>query len=309
MNRIGTGRIGLGCMGLTTAYGRPDPGQARQTLAAAVDAGVTFFDTADMYGNGANERLVGEGLRPHRDRVQIATKCGITTWPGIGLPRGVDARPDRVRRCADASLRRLGIDVIDLYYLHRPDPKVPIEETMGAFADLVGAGKVLAVGLSECDAATIRRAHAVVPIAALQTEWSLFERRIEHGPLQAAREVGAAVVPYAPLGRGMLTGDPRATTNLRLLDFRRLLPRWRRANLERHLAAVDRVRQVAARHDATPGQVALAWLLAQGDDVLPIPGTSKPHRLRENLAAADLVLTPDDRAELDAIAATLEGIA
>ncbi|NNG18729.1 aldo/keto reductase [Naumannella sp. ID2617S] len=291
-------------MSMTLTYGRPDQASARRTLAAAVDSGVTLFDTADMYGRGANESFVGEALRPHRDRVRIATKCGITTWPVLGMPRGLDARPERILRCADASLRRLGVEVIDLYYLHRPDPKVPIEESMGAMAQLVAAGKVREVGLSECDADTIHRAVRVQPIAALQTEWSLFERAIEHGPLAAARAVGATVVAYSPLGRGMLTGDPKAATRLPLLDYRRFLPRWRRANLAAALRGVDVVRRVAAARDATPGQVALAWLLSRGDDVVPIPGTTRPHRLAENLAAADLTLTEDDLARLDSVAAT-----
>ncbi|GAB3696857.1 aldo/keto reductase [Mariniluteicoccus flavus] len=304
LGELDVSALGLGCMGMTLAYGRPDQESARRTVDAAVDAGVTLFDTADMYGNGANEAFVGQALRPHRGRVRIATKCGITTWPVLGMPRGLDARPERILRCADASLKRLGVDVIDLYYLHRPDPLVPIEESMGAMAQLVGAGKVHAVGLSECDAATIRRAATVVPIAALQTEWSLFERAIEDGPLAAAREVGATVVPYSPLGRGMLTGDPKAATDLPLLDYRRFLPRWRGANLAAALRAVDVVRRVAATRGATPGQVALAWVLAQGDDVVPIPGTTKPHRLTENLEALDLALTDDDLAQLDGVAAT-----
>lgn len=299
------GPMGLGCMGMTMAYGRPDEALARRTLAAAVDAGVTLFDTADMYARGANEELVGDALRPHRDRVRIATKTGIATWPVIGLPRGLDGRPASIRTNVEGSLRRLQTDVIDLYYLHRVDPSVPVEESIGAMGELVAAGKVRAVGISECTADELRRAAATHPIAALQSEWSLFERGIEDGPLQAAREVGATVVPYAPLGRGMLTGDPKATTDLPLLDFRRFLPRWRRANLASALAAVEVVRAVASRHDATPGQVALAWLLSRGDDVVPIPGTSKPHRLAENLAAVDLTLGPDDLAELDPLAATL----
>ncbi|GMA39140.1 aldo/keto reductase [Mobilicoccus caccae] len=268
--------LGLGCMGMTLAYGRPDQASARRTIDAAIDAGVTLFDTADMYGNGANETFVGGALAARRGRVRIATKCGITTWPVVGMPRGLDARPERILRCADASLRRLRTDVIDLYYLHRPDPKVPIEESMGAMAHLVTEGKVRAVGLSEADAGTIRRAAAVHPIAALQTEWSLFERGIEDGPLAAAREVGAGVVPYAPLGRGMLTGDPSAATDLPLLDFRRFLPRWRRANIAAALEGVEVVRRVAAGHGATPGQVALAWLLSRGRTSCPSPAPRSP---------------------------------
>lgn len=295
--------VGLGCMGMSTTYGRPDTAAARETLQRAIDAGVTLFDTADMYGNGHNERFVGASIASRRDEIVLATKTGILTMPGLGLPRGVDARPERIRLAVDASLRRLGTDRIDLFYLHRVDPEVPVEDSIGALAEAVAAGKVRYLGLSEAGPDEIRRAHATHPIAALQTEWSLFAREIEHGPLAVARQLGIGIVPYSPLGRGMLTGSVRATTRLPLLDYRRFLPRWRRANLASNLRQVEVVREVAEEVGVEAAQVALAWLLARGDDVVPIPGTTRVRHLESNLGSLDVRLSPEQLARLDAVEA------
>lgn len=305
MTRIGqleVNRLGLGCMGMSAVYGRPDPVEAAATLVHAVHRGVTMFDTADMYGSGHNERFIGTVLAPYRDEVVLASKTGILTVPGVGVPRGVDARPDRIRRAVDASLRRLGTDRIDLYYLHRVDPRVPIEESVGALAEAAAAGKVREIGVSEVTADELRRAHATHPIAAAQLEWSLFSRDKETEVIPTARELGIAVVCYSPLGRGMLTGSPAATTDLPLLDYRRFLPRWSRANVTANVAAVATVRAIADELGVTPGRVALAWLLAQGEDVIPIPGTKRRRYLEDNLAAADVCLSPAHLDVLGAIA-------
>lgn len=295
--------LGLGCMGMSPVYGRIDVDEAIATIHHALDIGVNLFDTADMYGNGGNEKLVGTALRARRDEAIIATKFGILTMPGVGLPRGLDARPERVARCVDASLSRLGIDVIDLYYLHRVDPKVPVEETIGAMAELVAAGKVRNLGISEATGDQLRRAHAVHPIAALQSEWSIFTRDLEADTLPVARELGVTVVPYSPLGRGMLTGDAAATRKLGIIDFRRTLPRWRGDNLDHNLALVERIRELATQQGATAGQIALAWLLNQGEDVVPIPGTKRRRWLDENVAATAVHLDADTVAELNAMTA------
>jgi aryl-alcohol dehydrogenase-like predicted oxidoreductase len=290
--------LGLGCMGMSFAYGSADPGEATATLHRAIDLGVTFLDTADMYGGGANEELLATVLADRRDEVTLATKFGILTGED-GYPSGVDGSPAHARRACDASLTRLGVDHIDLYYLHRPDPEVPIEDTVGAMAELVAAGKVRHIGLSESSADTIRRAAAVHPIAAVQSEWSVFSRDIERAVLPACRELGIGLVPYSPLGRGLLTGT--LPTEFADDDFRRTLPRFQRENLERNLATVEAVRGIAAARGGTPGQVALAWLLAQGDDVVPIPGTKRIRYLEENVGALDVALTPADLARLDAL--------
>ncbi len=284
--------IGLGCMGMSFAYGPADQDEALATLHHALDTGITLLDTADMYGGGANEKLLSTVLADRRDEIVLATKFGILTDPDTGLPSGVDGSPDYVRRCVDASLQRLGVDVIDLYYLHRVDPTRPIEETVGAMADLVAAGKVRELGLSEAGADTLRRASAVHPIAALQSEWSLFSRDIETSDVPAARELGVTVVPYSPLGRGMLTGSAAAAAP-GAGDFRATLPRWQADNLDHNLALVDEIRSVAGEVDATAGQVALAWLLAQGDDVVPIPGTKRRTYLDENIGALSVTLTAE----------------
>ena len=288
---------GLGCMGMSFAYGAPDADEAEATLRRAIELGVTFFDTADVYGLGHNEELVGKVLGPHRDEIVLATKFGISVDPGGA--RGVRGDADYVRQACDASLGRLGVDHIDLYYQHRPDVTVPIEETVGAMAELVAAGKVGHLGLSEASADTIRRAAAVHPIAALQTEWSLFSRDIEDEIVPTCRELGIGLVPYSPLGRGLLTGAVASLDELADDDFRRTQPRFQGDNLDRNLDAVAVVQAVAVAHEATPGQVALAWLNAHGDDVVPIPGTKRRRWLEENVGALDLALTPDDLARLD----------
>lgn len=296
--------IGLGCLGMATAYGRPDTASARRTVARALEAGITLFDTAEMYGRGSSESVLGAALGRHRDNVVIATKTGIRTLPGLGLAVGFDGRPERIRRAIDRSLRRLGTDRIDLYYLHRVDPTVPVEESIGAMAEAVTAGKIRHLGVSEAAPDQIRRAHAVHPLTAIQMEWSLFTRDPEAGALAVARELGIGIVAYSPLGRGMLTGSAAATTNLPLLDFRRLLPRWRRANLIENLRQVAIVREVADELGASPAQVALAWLLAKGDDVVPIPGTTSPRHLAADLAARDVRLTADQRERLENVVAS-----
>ena len=289
-------RLGLGCMGMSYAYGTTDDTESAATLHRALDLGVTFLDTADIYGFGANEELIGRTIADRRDEVFLATKFGITGDPLTDAVRGVNGSPEYVRSAIDASLRRLGVDHVDLYYQHRMDPGVPVEETIGAMAELVEAGKVRYLGLSEASAETIRRAHAVHPITAVQSEWSLFSRDIEESALPACRELGIGIVPYSPLGRGMLTGALPA--DLPADDFRRTLPRFTGDNLDANLALVEEIRAVAARYDATPGQVALAWVLAQGNDVAPIPGTKRRKYLEENAAALELELSADDQAAL-----------
>jgi aryl-alcohol dehydrogenase-like predicted oxidoreductase len=286
-------------MGMSFAYGAPDADESVATIARALELGVTFFDTADMYGFGHNEELVGKALAPHRDEVVLATKFGIYLNPDDPSGRGVRGDAEYVRQACDASLGRLGTDHIDLYYQHRPDVTVPIEETVGAMAELVEAGKVRHLGLSEASADTIRRAAAVHPIAALQSEWSIFSRDIEDEIVPACREHGVGLVPYSPLGRGLLTGTVGSLDQLSDDDFRRSVPRFQGDNLDHNLALVAVVREIAEAHGVTPGQVALAWLAAQGDDVVPIPGTKRRTYLEENVGAADVTLTPDDLARLD----------
>lgn len=295
--------LGLGCMGMSYAYGPTDHAEAVATVRRALDLGVTFLDTADMYAQGENEKLVGEAIAGRRDEVTLATKFGILVDPETSLPRGVDGSPDYLRAAIDRSLHRLGVDHVDLYYLHRPDPQVPIEETVGAMAELVAAGKVGALGLSEASAETIRRAAAVHPIAAIQSEWSIFSRDVEDSVVPAARELGIGLVPYSPLGRGQLTGSAASTTELADNDFRRTLPRWQADNLVANQALVDRIRTIAAAYDAAASQVALAWLLAQGEDVVPIPGTKRRSFLEENAAAVDLELSAVDLTELSTLRA------
>jgi aryl-alcohol dehydrogenase-like predicted oxidoreductase len=290
--------LGLGCMGMSFAYGTADRGESVATLHRAIDLGVTLLDTADMYGAGDNEELLATVLADRRDEVTLATKFGILTGED-GYPNGVDGSPAYARRACDASLRRLGVDQIDLYYLHRPDPEVPIEDTVGAMAELVAAGKVRHLGLSESSAETIRRAAAVHPIAAVQSEWSVFSRDIERAVLPACRELGIGLVPYSPLGRGLLTGA--LPTEFADDDFRRTLPRFQGENLDRNLTLVGAVREIAQARGATAGQVALAWLLAQGEDVVPIPGTKRVRYLEENAGALDVTLSAADLARLDAL--------
>ena len=288
------GRLGLGCMGMSYAYGVADQAEAVATLNRALDLGITFLDTADLYGGGANERLVGKAIAGRRDEVVLASKFGILADPVTHRPAGVNSSPSYVRSAIDASLLRLGVDHLDLYYQHRVDPAVPIEETVGAMAELVEAGTVKHLGLSEASADSIRRAQAVHPIAVVQSEWSLFSRDIENEVLPVCRELGIGIVPYSPLGRGMLTGAGPRTEDLAADDFRRTLPRFDAENLDANLALVEEIRAVANRYEATAGQVALAWLLAQGNDVTPIPGTKRRKYLEENHGALDLVLSPAD---------------
>lgn len=295
--------LGLGAMGLNWAYGPADRDESIATVRRALDLGVTFLDTADVYAGGENERLVGEAIAGRREEVTLATKFGIQTDPATGYPNGqVDGSPEYVRRSIDASLARLGVDHVDLYYLHRPDPATPVEDTVGAMAELVTAGKVRHLGLSEASARTVHRAAAVAPIAALQSEWSLFSRDIEESVVPAAREHGIGLVPYSPLGRGMLTDA--SVRDLASDDFRRTLPRFAAGALDENLALVEQVREVAKRRGATPAQVALAWLLARGDDVVPIPGTKRRTYLEENLGARDVTLDADDLAALSSLVPT-----
>ena len=290
---------GLGCMSMTDfAYGPADEDEAVATLHRALDLGVTFLDTADVYGLTENERLVGRTIADRRDEVVLATKFGNVFRDG---QRGVDGSPAYVAEACDASLARLGVDHIDLYYLHRPDLTVPIEDTVGAMAELVTAGKVLHLGLSEASADTVRRGAAVHPIAALQSEWSLFTRGLEDDVVPACRELGIGLVPFSPLGRGMLTGSVTDRAALADNDFRRTNPRFDEGNFQHNLALVDVVKEVAAAHGCTPGQVALAWLNAQGDDVVPIPGTKRRSYLEDNVGALAVTLTADDLERLGAL--------
>jgi aryl-alcohol dehydrogenase-like predicted oxidoreductase len=292
---------GLGCMGMSFAYGTPDHDEATATIHRALELGVTFFDTADMYGFGHNEELVGKALAGRRDDVVIATKFGIYLDGDAPGGRGVRGDAAYVQQACDASLGRLGFDHIDLYYQHRPDTSVPIEETVGAMAELVAAGKVRHLGLSEASADTVRRAAAVHPITALQSEWSLFSRDIEDEIIPACRDHGIGLVPYSPLGRGLLTGAVTSLDELQSDDFRRTQPRFQGDNLERNLELVAVVRDIAAAKGCTPGQVALAWLLAHGDDVVPIPGTKRRTYLEDNVGAVEVDLTGEDLARLDGL--------
>jgi aryl-alcohol dehydrogenase-like predicted oxidoreductase len=296
--------VGLGCMGMSFAYGASDDNESIRTLHRAVDLGVTFFDTAEMYGPYTNEQLLGRALKPVRDRVVIATKFGFKFDPsksGAAALTGVDSRPENVKRVAEASLKRLGTDVIDLYYQHRVDPNVPIEETVGAMAELVREGKVRALGLSEAGSATIRRAHAVHPIAAVQSEYSLWSRDPEHDVLATCRELKIGFVPYSPLGRGFLAGAIRKPDDLGADDFRSQLPRFQADNFDANAALVAKLEALAKDKGVTTAQLALAWVLHQGEDIVPIPGARKVNHLEQNAAAADIALSARELAELGAI--------
>jgi aryl-alcohol dehydrogenase-like predicted oxidoreductase len=297
--------IGYGAMGMSEFYGPSDDAASLALLDEVVERGVTMIDTADIYGRGHNEALIGRFIAANRaalgaGRIQVATKCGIERPLDAAYSRRINNDPAYIRRCCEASLRRLGVERIDLFYIHRVDPSADIAQTMGCLGDLVREGKIAHVGLCEVSAQTLRRAHQVHPVAALQTEYSLWTREVEDDILPTLRELGIGFVAYSPLGRGFLTGKLTSTESLAESDFRRHNPRFERANLHHNLALLEQVRGIAARHRATLGQVALAWLLAQDEHIVPIPGTRHSSYLRENLGALDLVLTPQDLAQLDA---------
>ncbi|NNC15673.1 aldo/keto reductase [Corallococcus exiguus] len=294
--------LGLGCMGMSEFYAGRDDAESEATLLHALDRGITFFDTADAYGPGRNEELVGRVLGPHRQKIILATKFGLVRDPANPQSRGVNGRPDYVKQACDASLKRLGMDVIDLYYLHRVDPKTPIEDTVGAMAELVKAGKVRFLGLSEVNSETLRRACAVHPITALQSEYSLWSRDPEDGVLQTCHELGVGFVPYSPLGRGFLTGQFKRFEDLPEDDYRRHSPRFQGENFQRNLKLVEHIDRLASQKQCTPAQLALAWVLSRGEDVVPIPGTKRRKYLDDNLGALDVKLTQEDLAAIESIA-------
>jgi aryl-alcohol dehydrogenase-like predicted oxidoreductase len=292
--------LGLGCMGMSEFYGNRDEKEALETIHYALERGINFLDTADMYGPFTNEQLVGRAIRDRRDRVVLATKFGVVRSQDPQA-RGINGTPEYVRSACDASLQRLGVEAIDLYYLHRVDPEVPIEDTVGAMAELVRAGKVRCLGLSEVGESTLRRAHAVHPITAVQSEYSLWSREPEAGVLATCRELGIGFVPYSPLGRGFLTGQIQRFEDLAPDDYRRQSPRFQGENFAKNLKLVGQIEKLARQKNCTPAQLALAWVLAQGEDIVPIPGTKRRQYLEENLGAIDVELTPAELAQIEAI--------
>lgn len=292
--------LGLGCMGMSIAYGAADETESIATIQRALDLGVTFLDTAEMYGMGANEQLVGKAVASRRDKVVIATKFGIH-YDTVSNNLVVNGTPETVKQSCDRSLQKLGVDYIDLYYQHRVDPNVPIEDTVGAMAELVQAGKVRYLGLSEAAASTIRRAHQVHPITALQSEYSLWSRHLEDEILPTLQELGIGFVPYSPLGRGFLSGKITTPDDFAADDFRRTQPRFQGENFYKNLDLVNAVKEIAETKNVTPGQLALAWLLAQGEYIVPIPGTKRRAYLEENIAATDVSLTPEELAQIEKI--------
>ncbi len=306
-NGLEVSAIGLGCMTMTGGYGvSPNREEMITLLRGAVDQGVTFFDTAEAYGPHLNEALVGEALAPHSDQVIIATKFAQDIDPVERKPRGRMLRPEQLAGAVDGSLRRLGLDVIDLYYQHRVNPDIPIEDMAGAVKDLIAAGKIRHYGMSEAAETTIRRAHAVQPITAIQSEYNLWWRRPEQGVLAACADLGIGFVPFSPLGKGFLTGTIDSATTFAANDLRAQIPRFAAEALEHNLELVGEVRRIARAKAVTPGQVALAWLMAQEPWIVPIPGTTKPHRLTENLAAVELELTENELSDLDELSSRVD---